>query len=101
MGATGTTGETEDYWIMMCIGLLPAGESLFRNSIQERAESVFFCAATRISRIWVQGVRDTYRKGKLSQERIAKLNEIGFEFLEGKKLTPWEERFRELTEYKK
>eukprot|EP00956_Cyclotella_meneghiniana_P021558 scaffold39395_cov63-Cyclotella_meneghiniana.AAC.2 len=48
-GCDRVDGGAEVYWIMLCIGLLPVGESLFRNSIQEKAESYCFCAATRIS----------------------------------------------------
>jgi len=46
---------------------------------------------------WVDNQRSKYKKGKLSQERIAQLESIGFEWLV---LQHWEERFNVLVAYK-
>ena len=51
---------------------------------------------------WVSDQRTSYRKGKLSPERIARLEGIAFNWGKQKmnKYKPWEERFDELVGYK-
>ena len=47
---------------------------------------------------WVNSQRLAHRKGKLSEERARKLDDLGIVW--NPRSTPWDERFNELTEYK-
>ncbi|EJK62012.1 hypothetical protein THAOC_17398, partial [Thalassiosira oceanica] len=51
---------------------------------------------------WVNNQRSNYRKGKLSEKRIQKLEDLGFDWgtARGSQL-PWDERFDALTEYQR
>jgi NAD-dependent oxidoreductase involved in siderophore biosynthesis len=48
----------------------------------------------------VDSQRKLYKKKRLKQDRIDKLNEIGFVWSFGKDLKDWEERYQQLCEYK-
>ena len=53
---------------------------------------------------WVHTQRKGYKKNKLSQDRIDRLNVVGFDWMPprgaGSKERPWEIRFNELVQYK-
>ena len=49
---------------------------------------------------WVDNQRHQKRKGKLSEERIRKLNNVGFEWSPHNSLPTWDERLVELMEHK-
>ena len=49
---------------------------------------------------WVDTQRYRYTKSKLAQDRIDRLNNIGFKWALSGKATPWETRFDELVQYK-
>ena len=51
---------------------------------------------------WVTSQRSAYRDEKLAQDRIDRLNSIGFKWTlkEGGPKVPWETRFNELVQYK-
>ena len=49
---------------------------------------------------WVKAQRYNFRNNQLFPERLALLQEIGFEFVAPKKMTSWEDSFKMLIEYK-
>ena len=51
---------------------------------------------------WVRHQRAAYKDGKLSQDRVDRLNSIGFKWAlkEAAPTVPWETRFKELVRYK-
>ena len=49
---------------------------------------------------WVHGQRTMRKRDKLSEERVRKLDEIGFEWSARDTLPTWDERLGELTQYK-
>ena len=50
---------------------------------------------------WVSTQRQKYKEGKLSDERVGKLNDLGFDWGSTRSTIPWDKRFDELVEYKK
>ena len=49
---------------------------------------------------WVKQQRRLYKEGKLSDDRVQHLEDIGFEWVRGQKGAPWEQRYGELQQYK-
>ena len=49
---------------------------------------------------WVRLQRTNYRKGKLLEERVQKLDAIGFVWVSSRRCPTWNERLEELTNYK-
>lgn len=50
---------------------------------------------------WVTGQRTAYRDGTMSEERYAKLNDLGFRFTWSVRESNWNDRYKELLEFKK
>jgi len=67
----------------------------------EHGDCDISCSQGKLGR-WVSKQRERYRAGSLAQDRIERLNSIGFSWVmaRGGSKVPWETRFHELVQYK-
>ena len=79
-------------------------EARFKELVQYKANHGDCNISTKQGQLgkWVGTQRTNYRKGKLSQDRIDRLSNIGFKWAlkEADSTVPWETRFNELVQYK-
>jgi len=77
-------------------------ETRFKELLNYRAENGDCDVPNRQGKLgtWVSTQRDFYKEGRLAQDRIERLDAIGFNWKQKTGFPPWEVRFNDLVRYK-